>query len=93
MQGDHRQMTEMVNADIVAAASIDCMKAGFLTTFYAILEDREHTLKWLETAVNRGLINYPFFHDYDPFLAKLRGEPRFEQLMQRVKREWEAFER
>jgi len=30
-------------------------------------------LQGLEIAVNRGLIHYPFLHDYDPFLAKFRG--------------------
>ena len=92
LQGDHRQMTKMVTADIVAAAIIDCMKAVFLMSFYAMLEDKEPTLKWLETAVDRGLINYPFFYNHDPFLAKLHGEPRFKKLMERVKYEWEHFE-
>ncbi len=30
--------------------------------------------------------------EHDPFLAKLRGNKRFEKLLARVKREWEAFE-
>jgi len=30
--------------------------------------------------------------DIDPFLANIRGEPRFQKLMQRVKYEWEHFE-
>jgi hypothetical protein len=35
---------------------------------------------------------YPFLNNYDLFLVKLRGEPRFQKLMKRVKYEWEHFE-
>ena len=65
-------------ADFLAAARRDCQYAGFLVTFHAMLDDKDLALQWLEIAVNRGLINYPFLHDYDPFLAKFRGQPRFE---------------
>jgi hypothetical protein len=34
----------------------------------------------------------PFLNNYDPFLGKLRGEERFQKLMERVKYEWEHFE-
>jgi hypothetical protein len=49
-------------------------------------------LDWLQNAVNLGHINYFFFAEKDIFLANLRGDPDFEQLMRRVKREWEEFE-
>jgi hypothetical protein len=49
-------------------------------------------LDWLENAVDRGFICYPFLNEYDPFLERIRGEERFRQLMKRVKREWEEFE-
>ena len=68
------------------------MKTGWRVSFYAMLEDKEHTLEWIETAINHVLINFPFFNRYDPFLAKLHGEPRFKKLMKRVKYEWEHFE-
>ena len=49
-------------------------------------------LDWLENAVDRGFVNYPFISEYDPFLKNIRGEPRFKKLMERVKHEWENFE-
>ena len=64
----------------------------YLADFYAMLDEREQALDWLENAVNRGFINYPYLSEYDPFLAKLRGDPRFQKLMVRVKGEWERFE-
>jgi len=41
-----------------------------------------------------GFINHRFFAEYDPFLAELRGDPRFEALMERARakeREIEAY--
>jgi len=30
--------------------------------------------------------------EYDPFLKRLQGEPRFARLLDEVKREWESLE-
>ena len=52
----------------------------------------DEALDWLEHAVDRGWINYPLFSQSDPLLENVRKEGRFQVLMDRVKREWEAFE-
>jgi non-specific serine/threonine protein kinase len=59
---------------------------------YALLGETTEALRWLEHAVDKGWINYPYLSEIDPWLHNIRGEPRFEQLMERVKREWEEFE-
>ncbi len=59
---------------------------------YALIEEKEKALDWLENAVNRGFIAYSFLNDHDPFLENVRGEGRFKDLMERVKYEWEVFE-
>jgi serine/threonine protein kinase len=59
---------------------------------YALLGQTAEALRWLEHAIDKGWINYPLLADIDPFLANIRGEPRFQKLMQRVKYEWEHFE-
>jgi serine/threonine protein kinase len=51
---------------------------------------REEALDWLENAINRGFINYPFMQ-CDPFLDNIRAEARFKKLMERAKYEWEHF--
>jgi hypothetical protein len=33
-----------------------------------------------------------YLSEVDPWLQNIRGNPQFETLMQRVKREWEEFE-
>ena len=59
---------------------------------FALLDEREEALNWLEHAVSCGFINYPLFSEKDPWLENIRGEERFKELMARVKREWEDFE-
>jgi len=57
----------------------------------ALAGAKDEALDWLENAVNRGFINYPFM-EKDTFLNSIRGEEQFKKLMERVKYEWEHFE-
>ncbi len=59
---------------------------------YALIDHPLEALDWLENAVKRGFINYPFQNEYDPLLENIRGEERFKKLMERAKYEWENFE-
>jgi TolB-like protein/tRNA A-37 threonylcarbamoyl transferase component Bud32/lipoprotein NlpI len=59
---------------------------------YAMIGENDSAMEWLENAVNRGFINYPFISEIDPFFENLREEDRFMKLMTRVKKEWENFE-
>jgi len=63
-----------------------------LAKCYALVEEKEEAMRWLEIAANRGFVNYPFISKYEPFLKNIRGEAEFKQLMERVKHEWEHFE-
>ena len=63
-----------------------------VAVFFAMANDKEEALNWLENAVEKNFINYPLMAEKDPFLANIRGEPRFQKLMERVKDEWEHFE-
>ena len=59
---------------------------------YALIDEKEEALKWLEHLIDRGFINYLWLHTLLPFLENIRGEERFKKLMERVKHEWENFE-
>jgi non-specific serine/threonine protein kinase len=64
----------------------------FASFILSLLDEKKEALDWLENAVDRGFLNYPMMAERDPFLANIRGEPRFKKLMERVKYEWEQFE-
>ncbi len=92
LQGEKEKMPELLSPEFVAAARRSAIWSYYAANVYAIVGDWEQTLEWLENAVNRGFINYPFLCEYDPFLARLRSNSRFRRLMARVKGEWKRFE-
>lgn len=59
---------------------------------YALLDEKQKALDWLEIAIARGFINYPLLSKHDPFLESLRQKTRFKQLMETAKDAWESFE-
>jgi serine/threonine protein kinase len=64
----------------------------WITECYALIDEKERALDWLERDVDLGMINYPLMNKLDPFLKNLRGEERFRKLMARVKKEWDEFQ-
>jgi serine/threonine protein kinase/tetratricopeptide (TPR) repeat protein len=92
LQGKKAKVPELLSPGFVTTARRDMVYSLMVADSYAMLDDREHAWWWLENAVNRGFINYPYLSKYDRFLTKLRGEPRFQKLITRVKEESERFE-
>jgi serine/threonine protein kinase/tetratricopeptide (TPR) repeat protein len=78
--------------DVRAAMRADFMGVWAGAEIYAMNGESEEAVEWLEHGVDLGAINYPFLSLLDPYLENLRGDSRFNDLMVRVKREWEAFE-
>ena len=58
---------------------------------YAVLGEREHSLDWLENATRRGFVHYPYVSKSRTFRT-LHGEPRFQDLLNRVKKTWEEMQ-
>jgi hypothetical protein len=69
----------------------DAQGACFVAEAFAVAGRTDEALEWLGHAVESGFKNYPMLSERDPFLATLRGEPRFEKLLASVKAEWEAL--
>jgi tetratricopeptide (TPR) repeat protein len=92
LKGDKEAALRELTPDFHEWAWRDPTWSYRLASDFAYLDLKEEALDWLENAVNLGHINYPFFAEKDLFLNKLRGDPRFLKLMERVKREWEEFE-
>jgi hypothetical protein len=63
-----------------------------LASAHAAVGAKDEALHWLDRAIDRGMINYPFLSEHDWHLNSIRGEPRFGQAMERARREWERLE-
>ncbi|MGB7063271.1 MAG: protein kinase [Candidatus Zixiibacteriota bacterium] len=85
-------VSELLTDEFITTAKRDFQYSSLFADFYALLGHKKEALDWLENAVNRGFINYPFLSEHDPFLENVRSEDRFKKLMERVKHEWENFE-
>ena len=74
------------------SAKWDEHASWWLSTTYALLNEKEKALEWLQKAISLGYCNYPLLSKYDPFLDTIREEERFKKLMEKVKRKWEQFQ-
>ena len=92
LKGDKEKMSSLLTPDFVKSAQLDCQYSWHMAAFCSYLGEKEKSLEWLENAVNRGFINYPFLNEHDKLLNNIRNEERFKVLMIRVKYEWENFE-
>lgn len=54
--------------------------------------DHEGAIDWLERAVQWGFCSHRFLGELSPFLAALRGLPRFEALMEVAREKERAYD-
>jgi hypothetical protein len=90
-RGDHATARASVTPEVQEVFGSDPQYSWFLSECYALIDDRPGAIDWLTRAASRGFINYPLLAERDPFLAPLRGEPAFQELIAGVKRQWESF--
>ena len=48
-------------------------------------------LHWLQCAIERGFINYPYLARHDPTFRTLRQDAGFKRLLALARTRWEAF--
>lgn len=91
LRGDVRTTKACLTPELTEPARGDWQYSWNLAEYLALVGERESALDWLENAVDLGFLGYPLFSKLDPFLEPLRGEPRFEDLMTRLKPLWTNF--
>ena len=92
LAGNSEGVDATVTPEVEAAAMAADLFSRFLAQGYALAGMPDRALYWLDIAVGRGFINYPFLARYDPFIQSLRTHPRFLQLMETARDRWERFE-
>jgi serine/threonine protein kinase len=92
LRGQRDELLRIMTPELRAAAAWDEIFAWWVADCFALVNESETAIDFLERAVEFGFINAPWLSKYEPFLANLRGEPRFGRLMERVTRAWVAFQ-
>jgi serine/threonine protein kinase/tetratricopeptide (TPR) repeat protein len=92
LHGKKKEALKTVTPELKGWVRWDEQFSWEMAASYALIDQKQEALDWLENAVDRGFINYPFLNEYDPLLENIRNEDRFRKLMKRVKNEWESFE-
>lgn len=57
----------------------------------AIMGYNDEALNWVENAIDQGLCNYTFFLEYDPYISKLKNDPKISSLVSKAKYKQELF--
>ncbi|HEY6412044.1 MAG TPA: protein kinase [Edaphobacter sp.] len=89
---DHAAAATIATDELKQIAGCDPHYSWAMAQCYSLLDDAPTALQWLETAMNRGFINFPIISDLDPLLDNAREAPGFPALLNHIETRWEAFE-
>ena len=92
LRGERDELLRIMTPELRAAAEWDEIFAWWAGDCFALVNEADAAIDFIERAVEFGFINAPWLSQYEPFLASLRSEPRFGRLMEGVRRAWRAFE-
>ncbi len=89
---DPAAATLIATDELKQIAGCDPHYSWAMAQCYSLLNDAPAALLWLETAMDRGFINYPMISKLDPLLDNAREAPGFPALLNRIEIRWETFE-
>jgi hypothetical protein len=92
LEGDRAAFQQNLTTPLTEAVGADAWGACTIAECLGILGDIDAALPWLDRAAEWGWFNYPLYAENDPFFEALRGHPRFQAFLDRVRTRWEAFE-
>jgi eukaryotic-like serine/threonine-protein kinase len=90
--GDQGAAARIATDQLKQIAGCDPHYSWAMAQCYSLLGDAPAALRWLETAMDRGFINFPMISGLDPLLANAREAPAFPTLLNRIETRWENFE-
>jgi non-specific serine/threonine protein kinase len=90
--GRPREAGAELTPQIEAAACATDVFPRFLAQGFAMAGARDSAIQWLQVAIDRGFVNYPFLARHDPSFETLRGDVAFDALVETARTRWEHFE-
>ena len=93
LAGERDEVARLLSPPLLAALEGDPQYCWFLAQCCALAGDVDGGIRWVETAVSRGLFNHPLLSARDPFLENLRGDPRYPAVMADAEQRMRALER
>ncbi len=90
-QGKHELANQQLTSRVKTAAAADHDIAYWLASAYLLQGRQVKALEWLEKAINLGNENYRWFES-DPNWTDLHNDPRFKELIHKMKTSSEKIE-
>jgi TolB-like protein len=88
---EREQALEAVTKDLETGARWDDVWPLLMADGYALIDERDRALSWLEHAIQFGMTNVNYLGIHDPFLVSLRTDERFGDSMKRARTLSESF--
>jgi hypothetical protein len=85
LRGERDELLRIMTPELRAAAQWDGIFAWWAADCFALVNEADGAMDFLERAVEFGFINEPWRSKYEPFLSSLRSQPRFNRLMEGIR--------
>jgi hypothetical protein len=92
VRGERQAVLDALSPGLKESAACHFGYAGDLATVCALVGAHDEALAFLAQSIDLGWINVDFFARYDPSFEKLRGNERFENLIEKGRERATAFE-
>ena len=89
---EKNKLVSLMNPNFIKTHKLDPQNSYIIAALFSFIGETEKSYEWLENAIDRGFVNYPFLNEYDPFLSNIRNEGRFKKLMKKVKNMWKSYD-
>ena len=92
--GDRDGFRKALESDtqLIETARTDEWFPNFIAACLVRLGDHAGAIEWLERAVGWGFSNHRFLGELSPFLAPLRGDSRFQELLENARKRKKALD-
>jgi TolB-like protein/lipoprotein NlpI len=81
------------NSRVTGPAKKDFQYSQIVSSMCGLAGMDKECITWLEIAINRGFVNYPYLLKHDPAYVRLRQHEDFQKLLMTIKDDWESFDK